>query len=93
MYKRRHNSKKSDNGNQKKKNWQNFLIMPKGQNQRWLIFSTWMGVPLREQDKPEEETGLLEQRKIRGKVTGKECRGQNSKYILISDSSRNIQYD
>lgn len=52
-----------------------------------------MGVPLREQDKPEEETGLLEQRKITGKVTGKECRGQNSRYILISDSKRNIQYD
>lgn len=92
MYKRRYNSKKSDIGNQKRKNWENSFIMPKGQNQRWLIFSTWMGVPLREQDKP-EETDLLEQRKITGKVTGKEHRGQNSKYILISDSSRNIQYD
>lgn len=70
-----------------------FSLCRKAKNQRWLIFSTWMGVPLREQDKPEEETGLLEQRKITGKVTGKECRGQNSRYILISDSKRNIQYN
>lgn len=48
---------------EKRPNWQNFLIIPRGQNQRWLTFSALMWVPLTEQDNPEKKTGLLEERK------------------------------
>lgn len=53
-----------------------------------------MGVQLMEQDNPEEKTGLLEERKkIIGKISRKEGREHNSRYIRISDFSRTYVYN
>lgn len=48
-------------------------------------------MPVMEQDNPEEKTGLVkETKKFIGNVSRKEGREHNSRYIRISDYSRDI---
>lgn len=88
VHNRRPNSKKSDKETERRDITEFCDYFSKSQNQRWLTFSALNGVPLMDWDNPEEKTGFLEEKNHWGRR--KEDRENNSRYISISDSSRNI---